>query len=76
MNDTDNTLDLNAKRYKRIANLLKILKENDVCVLPNFEKAFMNGIESELFWFDIFEDSLREYSGKNKSLINQKLSAS
>jgi hypothetical protein len=66
INDKDNKQVKDLKRYKRLANLLEILKKNNVCVLPNLEAAFKNGIESDMFWFEIFDENLKEYNGKNK----------
>jgi len=54
------------KKYQRIANLFQNLKQIDVCVLPNLQMAYGKGINSDMVWFDIFDESLKEGHGKSK----------
>lgn len=38
----------------------------DVCVLPDLDVLIENAQEKDLFWFDIFDENLKECNSKNK----------
>jgi hypothetical protein len=37
-----------------------------VCIFPDKDVLIGNKEEQDMFWFDIFDENLKEYKGKNK----------
>ena len=51
------------KRQRRIKNTYRILKKNDVVLLP--DNALSQ--HSDMFWFDFYDESFKEKSGPDKN---------